>query len=182
MRLLPLVLLFLSAQAHALPAQVLLIRHGEKPPQGDDLSDRGWARAAALPKLFLRPEFQASGAPVVLFAQQPRADGSQIRPFETLKFVAEQFHLPIDTDFTRDDVGGIAREIRQNPAYNGKFVVVCWEHNVMEDIAAALGVTPRPTYPDNSFDRAWLLTYSTADAAPRFEDLPEHLLDGDADK
>ncbi|MGZ3658342.1 MAG: histidine phosphatase family protein [Bdellovibrionota bacterium] len=171
-----------SSPAFALPAQVLLFRHGEKPDSGPDLSDQGWERAKALPSLFTRPEFQSFGAPVVLFAQKPKADGSQIRPFETLKYVAEGFRQEINTTFERDDVSGIVKEIRENPAYQGKLVVVCWEHNVMEDIAAGLGVRPKPIYPNDRFDRSWLLTYSAADAAPRFQDLPEHLLPGDDDK
>ena len=117
---------------------------------------------------------------MALFAQKPKPNGAQIRPFETLQYVASGFRQAIDVDFARDDVGGISREVLENPRYDGKFVVICWEHNVLEDIAAALGVKPRPTYPDDRFDRAWLLTYSSAGAAPRFDDLPERLLPGDS--
>jgi hypothetical protein len=126
------------------------------------------------------PQFSVFGPPAVLFAQKPKADGTQIRPFQTLQFVASSFKQAVDVDFARDDVAGITHEILRNPAYEGKMVVVCWEHKVLEDIAVALGVNPRPNYPNDQFDRAWLLTYSTSDTAPRFEDLPEHLLPGDS--
>ena len=114
-----------------------------------------------------------------LFAQTPQSDGSQIRPFETLKYVAEGLHQTIHTEFQRDNVNGLVRELLQNPAYEGKLVVVCWEHKVMEQIAAGLGVRPAPQYPGDHFDRAWMLTYSAGNTAPRFEDLPERLLPGD---
>jgi hypothetical protein len=174
-------LLLTATAAHALPAQVLLIRHGEKPDEGNELSAKGWLRAKALPQLFHRAEFSRNGAPAVVFAQKPKSDGGQSRPFHTLQFVASEFHLTVDVDFARDDVDGITHDVLKNPAYNGKFVVICWEHKVLEDIAAALGVQPKPNYPKEHFDRAWLLTYSGKDATPKFEDLPEHLLPGDSD-
>lgn len=180
MRILALLLLLAPLPSYATPAQVLLIRHGEKPDEGSDLSDRGWQRARALPQLFDHPEFKAFGAPVALFAQKPKADGSQIRPSQTLQFVAASLNLPLELDYPRDDVSGVAREILQNPAYEGKFVVLCWEHKAMEDIAAALGVSPKPSYPGDRFDRAWLVTFGAG--APRFDDLPERLLPGDSDQ
>ena len=56
-------------------------------------------------------------------------------------------------------------------------MVICWEHNVLEDIAAEFGVDPKPKYPGDSFDRAWLLTFKNDQV--KFEDLPQKLLPGD---
>src|SRR6185437_6917939 len=137
-------------QAQAAPAQVLLIRHGEKPPQGNDLSARGWQRAQALPELFQRPEFEQYGLPVALYAMAPKGGlsnpQSSMRAVETLKYLSADLHLPINTQYERDDFAPMVHEIMGLPQYDGKLVVVCWEHKVMTDIAKAFGIANPPQY------------------------------------
>ncbi len=161
-----------------MPAQLLLIRHGEKPDEGDELSPRGWQRAEALPKLFHRAPFDGFGKPVALYGASPaKADGS-IRSIQTLKYVAQEFNLHIHDEFHRGDDGDLVKAIRENHNYDGKFVVICWEHKDLSKIARELGVSPEPKYPDDKFDRAWLVTMD-GDHVSKFEDLPENLLPGD---
>ena len=40
-----LILLFIGETIFAMPAQILFMRHGEKPKKGDELSAQGWQRA-----------------------------------------------------------------------------------------------------------------------------------------
>ena len=68
----------------SMPAQILLMRHGEKPVVGNELSPQGWRRAQALPTLFSRPELRRFGLPVGLYAMAPSHPGGSIRAIETL--------------------------------------------------------------------------------------------------
>jgi hypothetical protein len=166
----------------AAPAEILLLRHAEKPEQGPHLSEKGWERAKALPALFARPELRRYGAPAALFAMAARHEGGSVRAIETLKYVSEGLHLPLDTRFTRDEVGPLVDAILHDRSLDGKLVVVCWEHEVLTEIAEELGVKDAPDYPGKKFDRAWLLTFGEEGRRPELTDLPEHLLPGDDER
>ncbi|MGZ3724162.1 MAG: histidine phosphatase family protein [Pseudobdellovibrio sp.] len=172
--------LVLQIKSVAMPAQILLIRHGEKPPTGNQLSAQGWQRAAALPNLFNRPEFDAYGAPVALYAMAPETPAGSVRAIQTLKYVSDDLKLPINTQFTRDQIAQLVNDIKSNKNYDGKMVVVCWEHTVLISIAQALGEMQPLVWPDTQFDRVWSLTYSADGQLQKFEDLPEKLLPTDS--
>ncbi len=172
--------ILLSGTATAMPAQILLLRHAEKPDQGDELSAKGWARAKALPKLFYeRPEFQAYGLPVALYGmgRESPSNGS-VRSMQTLQFVSTDLHLPVISDFVKGDERELVSAIRSNRELDGHLVVICWEHKMLTEIASYLHVDPLPYYPSEKFDRAWLLTMN-GERTPSFQDLPELLLPGD---
>jgi phosphohistidine phosphatase SixA len=183
--------LFLSATfilptklVFAMPAQIFLIRHAEKPTQGDEgseLSERGWQRARLLPNLFQnQPELARLGPPAALFAMAPQNDGGSIRAIQTLKYVAETFHLPIDSDFKRDDYQQMIRTLKKDPSLENKFVVICWERKVLSDIASELGVKHPPSLASEQYDRAWLLSFSEDGKLEEFHDFPQSLLPGDS--
>ena len=172
-----------AVPAGAMPAQVLLIRHGEKPDSGSDLNDQGWARARALPNLFTRPEFSQFGKPAALYAMGPKekdsAENTSRRAVETLKYLSESMGLPIRSEFTKHKDAEMVQQILADRSLDGKLVVICWEHKVLTDIAQDFGLDPAPDYPEDKFDRAWLLTLAADGGAPEFRDLPEQLLPGD---
>jgi broad specificity phosphatase PhoE len=168
----------LECGAH--PAQVLLIRHAEKPDDGgSDLSARGWQRAEVLPKLFSRAAFTQFGLPVALYAMKPTDDGKSIRAVQTLKYVAQSLDLPIDQDYDKEEVQPLVDEIMSDDAYEHKTVLICWEHKILEDIARAFGIANAPTWPDEQFDRVWVINFAD-DGSTSFKDLPENLLPGDS--
>ena len=101
------------------------IRHGEK-DGGDDLDARGYTRA------FCASRF--AGA-THLYAY---TDKDTRRPVETLTPLAGALGLTIDTSVHRDDVDALAASIAALPS--DAVVVVAWEHSVLTDVAAALGV------------------------------------------
>ncbi len=176
-------LLFISQTVFAMPAQILLIRHGEKPDQGSELSEQGWQRAKALPKLFLnRSEFTSHGLPVVFYAMSPSKPGGSVRAIQTVKMASEQFHVPIETRFTRDQVSELAASIKNDQSLNGKMIVICWEHKVLLDIAAKLGVKQRLDWPSEQYDRVWNLTYDDQGNLKLFQDMPQRLLPSDSQK
>ena len=155
----------LAASAVAAPAEVILIRHGEKPEDGPTLNARGYERARALPQLFeTDARVLAFGRAVALFSARP----------------AKALGVAIDTRFTKDDIAALVRAVLTNPAYDGKTVLVCWEHKKIPGIVRAFGWAGAPAgWNDAVFDRLWILDFDGAKPV-RFRDLPQRLLPGDS--
>ncbi len=178
-------LTFLVLAAHslwAMPAQILLMRHGEKPVVGNELSAQGWRRAQALPTLFARPELRRFGLPVGLYAMAPSHPGGSIRAIETLSFTSKVLNEPTNAQFTKDLVPQLVAQIKSNSAFNGKFIVICWEHTVLLEIAREFGLPNPPDWPDTQFDRMWNLNFSPQGQLIGFQNLPERLLPTDSPK
>lgn len=130
---------------------VYLIRHGEKPSDGDNgLSSQGEQRAQCLVNVF------SSSSPYnigYIMAQTPKSDGSRERPLETVQPLADSLGLSVDTSCDRDDSGCVA-DVVQNYSGSGN-VLICWEHDALSDIVAALGDSNPPSYPDDSYNIIW---------------------------
>ncbi|MDE2489842.1 MAG: histidine phosphatase family protein [Elusimicrobia bacterium] len=163
------------------PAQIVIIRHAEKPAQGSDLSPRGYQRAQALVGLFKTdPDLTRYGAPAAIYAQKPTQDGTQIRPLETVQPLAESLGLTVNTDFRKPDAEGLARTILSDPSLRGKMVLISWEHHMIPAIARALGLTDAPdAWPDAAFDRLWIIDFDGGRPVA-FRNLPQRLLPGDS--
>ena len=133
-----------AGSALSQPAQVLIIRHAEKPDVGNHLSLQGQERAAALV-----PYFRGTAAvlrfktPVAIYAQAMKKPTSSGAPIETVQPLADALHLTLNTSFERDAFKSMVCEIMGNPAYAGRSVLICWEHDVIPGIAAAFGAAPR---------------------------------------
>ena len=83
-------------------------------------------------------------------------------------------------EFTKEQEDDLAREVMQNPAYDGKTVVIAWVRSYLPKLGRALGGTNIPdAWDKNEFARYWIFTYK-AKAAPEFSNLPQHLLPGDS--
>ena len=68
--------LFQTSLVWATPAQILIIRHGEKSEDGNGLSERGFARARALVQFFSsQPSMLEFGTPVAIYAGSPDKPG-----------------------------------------------------------------------------------------------------------
>ncbi len=157
------------------PRRILLIRHAEKSGDKTDphLNARGYARAAALARLF-PARFEA---PDFLLATKASAHSN--RPVETITPLARALHLPIDKRFAEDECAALAKELLSRGRYSGKTMLICWHHGTIPALAAALGVVNPPSpWPDAQFDRIWLIQY--AGRSVTLEDLPQHLLHGDS--
>ncbi|MHA6845640.1 histidine phosphatase family protein [Ralstonia syzygii] len=163
---------------------ILIIRHGEKPGEpdidaltdGTDLSTKGYERAGALspyvPAMFGKPHF--------LFAT--KASEHSNRPVETITPLARAIGLPIHDDYPDNDYGKLASHLTSDDRYAGKLVLICWHHGTIPKLAAALGGLPPETHwPPRSFDRVWMLEYTTASNNPiPISNLPQRLLFGDS--
>lgn len=142
------------------PAQVILIRHGEK-DGGHYLSALGLERANALAAFFQNNHKMLTfGPPVAIFAAQPNPKAPSHREIQTVMPLAQQLSLQVQSPYDSTDVKDLAQLILSHENYNGKMVLVCWEHGIMDDLAAAFGVQPKPPkYPGDRFDLIYMITY-----------------------
>ena len=169
-----------TACAH--PAQIILLRHAEKPADDHDehLSERGILRAQALPGLILSNSVLAAyGPPVALYVPEHTLHRQSRRPFDTLKPLSERLRLPVLMPHPARSTSLLAREILENPAYDGKTVVVCWVHDFLPDLAQALGVKDQK-WSGTVFDRCWVIRFKHD--RPFLFKVPQRLLPGDAEK
>ncbi len=174
--------LIVSQTAVAKPAQVIVIRHGEKPPTGNELNEKGWQRAYALPTFFFtNKEFKNLGLPVAIFAMKPSEDDWSNRPVETVTPLAKALNLKIHNKFSRNELDGLVEDIFSDKDYDGKVVLICWAHKKLDNIAQKLGWEDAPKWDGDVFDRAWVLNYS-GNKLVQAKDIPQNLLPGDSTK
>jgi broad specificity phosphatase PhoE len=170
----------ISGSLWAMPAQIFLIRHAEKPhgEEGTELSEKGWKRAAALPEIFERPEFSRFGRPFALYAMKPGDKQGSVRPRQTLKLVAQKFGLEIQSDYSKKEIRSLVQEIRDDRELDGKMIVICWGHELLEELAEELGASA-PNWKDKIYDRVWLFDFDGTKLI-NFQDLPQRLLPSDS--
>jgi broad specificity phosphatase PhoE len=177
----------------AATAQVMVIRHAEKPDdshpgvdaQGntDDssLTETGWQRANRLADLF----DPASGSPrpglatpKAIYAAGASDDGEGLRPRQTAMPLAARLGLTLDTSYGAGDEQKLVQQVITQPGPT----LISWQHSGIPDIARAFpSVTPKPPsdWPDDRFDIIWTFT-KTADGW-RFTQVPELVLPADQD-
>lgn len=175
-------LFLLEAPLNAVPAQVVILRHAEKPPEGDELDLKGRARAAALAPYFIGSSmvFQF-GTPVAIFAQKPDRKHTSLRPIQTITPLASSLNLSVNTSYEQDQYPEMATEILTNVKYDGKLVIICWSHDVIPEMSKTFGVVDAPTkWKSKVFDRLWVLTYGNG--IVQFQDLPQCLMYEDSSK
>ncbi|MEI7529679.1 MAG: histidine phosphatase family protein [Elusimicrobiota bacterium] len=173
-----------AASAQAAPAQVILIRHAEKPAYGAGLSAQGFQRAQALVGFFRSYE-----APAAVYAMAPKHEDSSVRAIQTVTPLAQALGLTLNTEFTRGQKHKLVNAIMAAPEYEGRLVLVCWEHDALVDIAEEFAVyggpgqQAQPAIPSywaaSVFDRAWVLNFAGGKLIS-FEDIPQRLLPGDS--
>ncbi|KAF9342212.1 hypothetical protein BGX26_008056 [Mortierella sp. AD094] len=80
-------------------------------------------------------------------------DGSRERPFLTVKPLAKDLGLDVDTSCDRDDPKCVKKAVKN---YKGSGnILICWEHDALTDIVESLGNDNAPKYPDNDFGLIW---------------------------
>jgi hypothetical protein len=145
------------------PAQIIVIRHAEKPRDETNphLSPAGQSRAQQLVP-FITTDGSGSrfGTPAALFAPRPTRDGQGQRSLETLTPLATALKLDVQTPYRPAEYAVFARWILRNPAYSGKTVVIAWTHDEIPDLVAELGVKPKPQrWKSKVYDLVYVITY-----------------------
>lgn len=136
--------------------RVILIRHGEKPEEGDNLTCAGLNRALALPAVLgkLLPM-----SPDYTYVPLIGTDGKKttsVRMFQTVTPYAVLHNLTLNSDYATDNVKGVTKAIRSRRGT----VLLVWEHNSIVKIANKLGIKEVLTWPDTDFDSIWTISFS----------------------
>jgi hypothetical protein len=145
------------------PAAIVLIRHAEEPhdPQNPHLSKDGVARADRLVEFMTHdPAMIRLGTPAAIFATQTTNDGNGQRTQETVAPLAKVLRLQVQTPYHAKDYAKLARRVMSDPTFAGKTVVICWNHEWLPQLAAALGVTPiPPKWKAKVYDEVYVITF-----------------------
>ena len=134
--------------------RVVLIRHGEKPEKGNELSCQGVNRSKALPAV-LNAKI---GLPGIVYVPSSGQSGTakHSRMYQTITPFTEKYRLSLNSSYKVDDISGVSKNILKQHGT----VLVVWEHNGLEDIAEKLGVKEKMRWKDNDFDSIWIITFS----------------------
>lgn len=171
-----------SFELSAAPAQVLLIRHAEKPPSGNGLSVQGFERAAAfVPYFCFPPQSSWYNIPNVCFAMCTSTNHQTTRCTQTVAPLAQTLGIELIAQYTFADYKPMCDLIMKSSDYDGKTVLICWAHENLGPIAGEFGVTPAPVYPSGVYDRLWVLDFSSDGKLINFQDLSQQLMYGDTD-
>lgn len=138
--------------------RIILIRHGEKPDNGDNLSCAGLNRALKLAEV-LKNKF---GIPDYIYAPSP-ATGKQTkngRMLQTIMPFAVKYNLNINTTCNVDESDKLTNAIRKNTGT----VLVVWEHKELATIAEILGVKGYLKWDSDDYDSIWIITYKHGQA------------------
>lgn len=177
------------------PSKIMIVRHAEKPVDGEplgvrasghadpeSLTPRGWQRAGALTQLFApaggRFAHPALATPTAILAtRSEEGDGASRRPKQTVRPLADLLALPLDHRFAKGEEAAAAAFVLSSTGV----VLVSWVHERIPAIVAALpGAPAAPDWPEDRFDVVWVL-----DPAPgggwTLTQVPERLLAGDRD-
>lgn len=158
----------IARRAASAPAQIIVIRHAEKPsdPTDPHLSPEGVAHAQRWVSFFMKdPAATRFGRPVAVFATKTTKDDNGQRTQETMKPLADALGLSVLAPYHGKDYAALAKLILRDPAYAGKTVVVCWNHEDIPQLVSALGVTPEPPkWSGHVFDQVYLITYRNGTA------------------
>ncbi len=175
----------------ALPAQVIIIRHGEKNPANGQLLPKGQSRAGALAAYLTEldpsstnPPLLQFGPPDVIFASRPaqHSDDQTIRCIQTVVTTAEKLKLPVHSPFAPLQEKKMANLVLNNPRYDGKNVLICWHHTLIADLIEAFGYLPPAgiiPYP-NRYDLVWLLPFPAPVPPVVVQPILQELLFGDS--
>lgn len=117
---------------------IVLIRHGEKPPQGlGQLNCQGLNRSLRLPAV-IKARF---GVPAAIFAPNPADQKTDkgtaydyVRPLATVEPMAITFGLPVNAGIGVEDISKLKEKL-EDKAYANALVVVAWEHKQLVKLA-----------------------------------------------
>ena len=139
--------------------KVVIIRHGEKPETGENLSCQGLNRSIQLANV-LYAKFKIPDYIFVPSIKTGKSTG-QIRMYQTITPFAVKYNLNIDTKYMVNDAPGLAASILKK---SGTILVV-WEHNNIPQIVQALGVKDYSLkWKGDDFDSIWIITFKNGKA------------------
>ena len=145
-----------SAQSlpDSIPLRVIIIRHGEKPDSGLNLSCKGYNRSLALPNTIV----SQFGLPAYVYVPIIRIGKStnSVRMYQTIVPFVVRYALVVNSRHAETDSTGIAADILNKRGT----VLIVWDSKNIPPIARNLGVKKKilKWIPDD-FDTIWVINY-----------------------
>ncbi|MFY9223513.1 MAG: hypothetical protein WAQ98_12640 [Blastocatellia bacterium] len=133
---------------------ILMVRHAEKPDEGDLLSVAGQERAQAYTIYF--QNYAIDGKPIeikYLFAAED-SDNSE-RPRLTIEPLSKVLNLEINTKHKDHKYQELADHILQDNKYDNSNLVICWHHGQILQFAQALGVNLDKLPAESNWPTTW---------------------------
>jgi hypothetical protein len=149
---------FFSSYAQSLPDNILLrvviIRHGEKPDSGFNLSCKGYNRSLALPKVFTAL-FGVPDYTYVPVMREGRSTNS-VRMYQTIVPFAVKYGLVINSKHAQEDTSGLAASILEKKGT----VLVVWDSKNIPPIARNLGIKNKELkWEAADYDSIWIINF-----------------------
>jgi hypothetical protein len=147
------------AQAPSAALKIIIIRHGEKPANGDNLNCQGLNRSQLLPAVIV----SKFGVPAFSYVPSLIADSAtkHARMFQTITPLAAKYNLTINSKFNGKDATGLATDIIKKQGE----VLVVWDHKMIVSIINAFGVTDTNLkWSDDDFDSIWIISFQNGKA------------------
>ena len=134
--------------------KVLIIRHGEKPKNGESLTCQGENRARQIPAVLSRKfgKIDYIYVPTVV----SRGDKTlHSRMFQTATPIAIRNGLEINSQFAGSDAVPVAQSVLEKKGT----VLLVWNHTAIAKLAQSLGVDA-PDWQNTDFDTILVIRYS----------------------
>ena len=133
--------------------KVVIIRHGEKPTDGDNLCPKGLDRANKLDPVLLK----IAGVPDYTYIPEVNTGKTtrSVRMLQTITPFAVAHNLTLNSSFKNDQIKEIAADIMKKEGV----VLVVWEHSSIPDLANELGVKGKLKWKDEDYDSIWILEF-----------------------
>jgi hypothetical protein len=181
----------LAAAAQAQPSRIISLRHAERPTLTSSAASVREGRTPSPPNIL------GKGATKSLFTadkRQPRF-GVTLHALETITPAAQTWGLPVidysvvpgENDNEGDDAKEAqlarrtqeaARDLLSKPEFNGKIVVISWEHKHIANKKLEQDTTLRQllgladvkgvpdTWPGDNYDYFWVIDYAPSKSTP----------------
>ncbi len=148
---------------------IVFVRHGEKPAKDlGQLSCQGLNRALSLPDVLIgkygQPNFIM--APLTETKTGHLGSFSYVRPLATIEPTAIRLGMPVNTQYSYDDIGALQAELTSS-TYRNSLIFVAWEHNLLDvlvkNLMQTFGGDPLsvPDWEDTDFDSIFVIKLRT---------------------
>ena len=164
--ILAILLLFICQTTYADTARILIVRHGEKTPKHLSSEQDLYPDVIGVLRSWALVPFFDQFAPSIdaIYAAPQDKKQHSFRPMEICANLASQRGISINALEGNNliyvnQAANLAKNIRSN-IKAGQTALVCWKHGSIPDIAAALGVDPKPVWSKTDFSSIWELEIS----------------------
>ena len=164
---------------NATPLEIIIVRHADKLDQklhGPALDPTGYERAVHLAFYILN----TYGKPDYLVAANPNDAAGHVASMRELQTIAPLENMleqqatsttyNVLDPYAVPEYPKLAQYLLSDPRFNGKVVVVCWDHHTIPKLVNLLGVSvAQPVWPGQDFDSVYVLKFSSNDTVASYQ-------------